>query len=106
VLVLDAESPLAHSLSLHDALPIYFVGIKSPNPFWLASAPPTDKAYNVVRAFQAGWGGVVWKTLGEEGPPVVNVNGPRYGAIWGRSEEHTSELQSREKLVCRLLLEK
>ena len=55
-------------------------GIKSPNPFWLASAPPTDKAYNVVRAFQAGWGGVVWKTLGED-PPVVNVNGPRYGAL-------------------------
>ena len=60
-----------------------FVGIKSPNPFWLASAPPTDKEYNVRRAFVAGWGGVVWKTLGEEGPPVVNVNGPRYGAIWG-----------------------
>jgi dihydropyrimidine dehydrogenase (NAD+) subunit PreA len=60
-----------------------FIGIKSPNPFWLASAPPTDKEYNVVRAFKAGWGGVVWKTLGEEGPPVVNVNGPRYGAIHG-----------------------
>ena len=60
-----------------------FVGIKSPNPFWLASAPPTDKAYNVRRAFDAGWGGVVWKTAGEEGPPIVNVNGPRYGAIWG-----------------------
>jgi len=59
-----------------------FVGIKSPNPFWLASAPPTDKEYNVVRAFKEGWGGVVWKTLGED-PPVVNVNGPRYGAIWG-----------------------
>lgn len=58
-----------------------FVGIKSPNPFWLASAPPTDKAYNVVRAFKAGWGGVVWKTLGED-PPIVNVNGPRYGASW------------------------
>ncbi len=57
-----------------------FVGIKSPNPFWLASAPPTDKEYNVVRAFKAGWGGVVWKTLGED-PPVVNVAGPRYGAI-------------------------
>ncbi len=57
-----------------------FLGIKSPNPFWLASAPPTDKKYNVVRAFQAGWGGVVWKTLGED-PPIVNVNGPRYGAI-------------------------
>ena len=58
-----------------------FAGISSPNPFWLASAPPTDKAYNVVRAFRAGWGGVVWKTLGEDGPPVVNVSGPRYGAI-------------------------
>ncbi|MFY7778697.1 MAG: tRNA-dihydrouridine synthase, partial [Elstera sp.] len=55
-----------------------FAGIKSPNPFWLASAPPTDKAYNVIRAFQAGWGGVVWKTLGED-PPVVNVTS-RYGA--------------------------
>jgi len=54
-------------------------GIKSPNPFWLASAPPTDKAYNVVRAFKAGWGGVVWKTLGED-PPVVNVSS-RYGAL-------------------------
>ncbi len=60
-----------------------FIGISSPNPFWLASAPPTDKAYNVERAFEAGWGGVVWKTLGEEGPPVVNVNGPRYGAWHG-----------------------
>ena len=53
-------------------LSIEFAGIKSPNPFWLASAPPTDKAYNVVRAFEAGWGGVVWKTLGED-PPIVNV---------------------------------
>ena len=49
----------------------------------MASAPPTDKSYNVRRAFDAGWGGVVWKTVGEEGPPIVNVNGPRYGAIWG-----------------------
>ncbi|WP_413205908.1 NAD-dependent dihydropyrimidine dehydrogenase subunit PreA [Rhodospirillum sp. A1_3_36] len=52
-------------------------GIKSPNPFWLASAPPTDKKYNVERAFAAGWGGVVWKTLGED-PPVVNMSS-RYG---------------------------
>ncbi len=60
-----------------------FLGITSPNPFWLASAPPTDKEYNVRRAYEAGWGGVVWKTLGEDGPPVVNVSGPRYGAIFG-----------------------
>lgn len=57
-----------------------FLGIKSPNPFWLASAPPTDKEYNVVRAFEAGWGGVVWKTVGED-PHVVNVYGPRYAAL-------------------------
>ncbi|MCL2893637.1 NAD-dependent dihydropyrimidine dehydrogenase subunit PreA [Brenneria tiliae] len=57
-----------------------FLGIKSPNPFWLASAPPTDKEYNVVRAFEAGWGGVVWKTLGQD-PHVVNVNGPRYSTL-------------------------
>ncbi|MDO6386565.1 MULTISPECIES: NAD-dependent dihydropyrimidine dehydrogenase subunit PreA [unclassified Uliginosibacterium] len=59
-----------------------FLGIKSPNPFWLASAPPTDKEYNVVRAFEAGWGGVVWKTLGED-PHVVNVSGPRYATLMG-----------------------
>jgi dihydropyrimidine dehydrogenase (NAD+) subunit PreA len=60
-----------------------FLGIKSPNPFWLASAPPTDRKTNVERAFRAGWGGVVWKTLGEAGPPVVNVSGARYGATYG-----------------------
>lgn len=60
-------------------LSVNFSGIKSPNPFWLASAPPTDKAYNVERAFEAGWGGVIWKTLGED-PPVTNVSS-RYGSI-------------------------
>jgi dihydropyrimidine dehydrogenase (NAD+) subunit PreA len=54
-------------------------GVKAPNPLWLASAPPTDKEYNVVRALKAGWGGVVWKTLGED-PPVVNTTS-RYGAV-------------------------
>ena len=55
-------------------------GVSSPNPFWLASGPPSDKQYNVERAFEAGWGGVVWKTLGEEGPPIVNVSS-RYGSV-------------------------
>ena len=59
-----------------------FIGIKSPNPFWLASAPPTDKEYNVVRALEAGWGGIVWKTVGED-PPIVNVYGPRYSTLLG-----------------------
>ncbi|WP_220721374.1 NAD-dependent dihydropyrimidine dehydrogenase subunit PreA [Agarivorans litoreus] len=66
-------------------LSIEFAGIKSPNPFWLASAPPTDKAYNVERAFEAGWGGVVWKTLGED-PAAVNVSS-RYSAIYDNNGE-------------------
>ena len=53
-------------------------GIRSPNPFWLASGPPTNSAYQVRRAFEAGWGGVVWKTVGHE--PAVNVSS-RYGAV-------------------------
>src|SRR6185312_17423072 len=54
-----------------------FLGIKSPNPYWLASAPPTDKKINVMRALEAGWGGVVWKTLGSQ---VKNVSS-RYSAV-------------------------
>src|SRR4051812_7447421 len=54
-----------------------FLGIRSPNPFWLASAPPTDKKMNVLRAFEAGWGGVVWKTLGSQ---VKNVSS-RYSSV-------------------------
>ena len=53
-----------------------FAGIKSPNPFWLASAPPTNSGAQIHRAFEAGWGGAVWKTIG---PPVLNVSN-RYGA--------------------------
>jgi dihydropyrimidine dehydrogenase (NAD+) subunit PreA len=54
-----------------------FAGIKSPNPFWLASAPPTNSGYQIMKAFDAGWGGAVWKTLGV---PVINVSS-RYGAV-------------------------
>ncbi len=45
-------------------------GIRSPNPFWLASCPITNNGEMVARAFDAGWGGVVWKTIGE---PIRNV---------------------------------
>ncbi|MDQ0268259.1 NAD-dependent dihydropyrimidine dehydrogenase subunit PreA [Cytobacillus purgationiresistens] len=52
-------------------------GIESPNPFWLASAPPTNSGYQVQRAFEAGWGGAVWKTLGD---PILNVSS-RFAAV-------------------------
>ena len=57
-------------------LSINFAGIRSPNPFWLASAPPSNSGEQVHRAFEAGWGGAVWKTIGA---PVLNVSN-RYGA--------------------------
>src|SRR5579862_2002170 len=57
-------------------LSITFAGIRSPNPFWLASAPPANSGAQVHRAFEAGWGGAVWKTIGA---PVLNVSN-RYGA--------------------------
>jgi dihydropyrimidine dehydrogenase (NAD+) subunit PreA len=50
-------------------------GIKAPNPFWLASAPPANSGLQVQRAFEAGWGGAVWKTLGT---PIQNVSS-RFG---------------------------
>ncbi|MBK8267475.1 MAG: NAD-dependent dihydropyrimidine dehydrogenase subunit PreA [Planctomycetes bacterium] len=59
-------------------LAIQFCGVHAPNPFWLASAPPTNSGYQIRRAFEAGWGGAVWKTLNHE--PIVNVSS-RYGAI-------------------------
>jgi len=52
-------------------------GLVSPNPFWLASAPPTNCGEQVIRAFDAGWGGAVWKTIGE---PITNVSS-RYSAV-------------------------
>ena len=50
-------------------------GIRSPNPFWLASAPPANSGAQIMRAFDAGWGGAVWKTLGT---PIQNVSS-RFG---------------------------
>jgi dihydropyrimidine dehydrogenase (NAD+) subunit PreA len=51
--------------------------IRCPNPFWLASGPPANCADQVMRAFDAGWGGAVWKTLGE---PITNVSS-RYSSV-------------------------
>jgi dihydropyrimidine dehydrogenase (NAD+) subunit PreA len=52
-----------------------FTGVRFQNPFLLSSAPPTESESNILRAFEAGWGGVVTKTIGLH--PVVNVVGPK-----------------------------
>ncbi len=54
---------------------VSFTGITFENPFMLASAPPTESESNILHAFEAGWGGVVTKTIGMH--PVVNVAGPK-----------------------------
>ena len=58
-------------------LSVNFAGIQSPNPFWLASGPPTNSGEQIMRAFDAGWGGAVWKTIGAQ---VTNVSS-RYSSI-------------------------
>src|SRR5690606_42044609 len=100
----DRHIPAIYTLSLHDALPI-----------WLSGARRQRRAD----------GRAVRRSLGLE-PDLLNEDGVdggrrmqrardashsvvrrrRLGAQSARSEEHTSELQSRENLVCRLLLEK
>src|SRR5919206_2790484 len=52
-----------------------FTGVRFQNPFLLSSAPPTESESNIMRAFEAGWGGVVTKKIGLH--PVVNVDGPK-----------------------------
>lgn len=59
------------------SLAVDMAGIRSPNPFWLASGPPTNTGEMVARAFEAGWGGAVWKTVGE---PITNVTS-RLGSL-------------------------
>jgi dihydropyrimidine dehydrogenase (NAD+) subunit PreA len=65
-----------------------FTGIGFENPFLLASAPPTESDANIIRAFEAGWGGVVTKTIGLH--PVVNVKGPKTKFL--RSEDQGTRL--------------
>jgi dihydropyrimidine dehydrogenase (NAD+) subunit PreA len=47
-------------------LSVDFCGVRFPNPFVLAAAPPTDKGEMIAKGFEAGWGGAVMKTLGLE----------------------------------------
>jgi dihydropyrimidine dehydrogenase (NAD+) subunit PreA len=52
-------------------LAVDFAKMRSKNPFWLASAPPTNTGEQVMRAFDMGWAGAVWKTLSD---PIINVS--------------------------------
>ena len=68
-------------------LSVSFTGIRFENPFLLSSAPPTESESNIMRAFEAGWGGVVTKTIGLH--PVVNVAGPKTKFLRANAEAGT-----------------
>src|SRR6266540_3051838 len=54
-----------------------FAGIESPNPFWLASGPPTNTYGQVARAFDQGW--VADRLPDSAAPPLIE--GPGYLAV-------------------------
>src|SRR5678810_980586 len=74
-------------------LSVTFTGIRFPNPFLLSSAPPTESESNILRAFEAGWGGVVTKTIGMH--PVVNVAGPKTKFLRANPETAHLSMQKR-----------
>src|SRR2546425_6405145 len=74
-------------------LAVTFTGLRFENPFLLASAPPTESDSNIMRAFDAGWGGVVTKTIGLH--PVVNVAGPKTKFLRATPESPHLSMQKR-----------
>src|SRR5437016_11875037 len=74
-------------------LGVVFTGISFDNPFLLSSAPPTESDSNIMRAFDAGWGGVVTKTIGLH--PVVNVAGPKTKFLRATPESTQLSMQKR-----------
>ena len=74
-------------------LSVTFTGIRFENPFLLSSAPPTESEANILRAFDAGWGGVVTKTIGLH--PVVNVRGPK--TMFLRADVDTPAISMRKR---------
>ncbi len=70
-----------------------FTGLNFDNPFLLSSAPPTESEANILRAFEAGWGGVVTKTIGLH--PVVNVKGPKTKFLRGDADSYRLSMKKR-----------
>src|SRR5262249_39206461 len=76
-----------------------FTGLGFKNPFLLSSAPPTESESNILRAFEAGWGGVGTKTIGL--PPVVNVVGPRTQFLRAAAGSSPLSLKKRPRAALR-----
>src|SRR3712207_8383839 len=89
----DTATTEIYTLSLHDALPIYGMQKKVTEPYLVDALSFTEAEARII----------------EEMTPFITGEftvSDIKRANYSRSEEHTSELQSRQYLVCRLLLEK
>jgi len=78
---------------MNPTLSTRFTGIEFENPFLLASAPPTESDSNILRAFEAGWGGVVVKTIGMH--PVINVKGPKTKFVRSSTDSYRVSMEKR-----------
>src|SRR3712207_8193228 len=92
----DTATTEIYTLSLHDALPIYQLVHDYLVPFIRQQQAPRLLA-ELAEAREK-------QKLTEQ--QLRQALREKEQALWERSEEHTSELQSRQYLVCRLLLEK
>src|ERR1700704_2733032 len=70
-----------------------FPGMSFEKPFLLGAAPPTESDSNIMRAFDAGWGGVVTKTIGLH--PVVNVKGPKTKFLRADADSYKLSMKKR-----------
>src|SRR3712207_7489952 len=91
----DTATTEIYTLSLHDALPIYIDALQLRNLAPDELSPFTNFSLTGAR-----------QTFTTERGLNVAAPDSRPMSFEPRSEEHTSELQSRQYLVCRLLLEK
>src|SRR5690606_41691097 len=97
----DVATTAVNTLSLHDALPIWRAGPAE-------DQEDQDRLHHRRRRPRLARHPDGQRTAGDHAPSprAGEAAGDGRGADQDRSEEHTSELQSRENLVCRLLLEK
>src|SRR5262249_32791086 len=72
---------------------VAFPGLRFANPFLRSSAPPTEPVSNIMRAFEAGWGGVDTKTIGLH--QVVNGRGPKTKFMRATPESYHLSMEKR-----------
>ena len=71
----------------HVDLSVNFCGVKFKNPFLLSSSPVSNSAEMVARSFDAGWGGVVFKTLNSDRLPIIHPSPRMHCVHYGSKKE-------------------